>query len=234
MATRQAGASPLERVPPLRNGDRLTQPEFHRRYEAMPAHVRAELVGGVVYVSSPARMPHSAFHLDLSGVLYVYMDATPGVDAGTDATAILDETSEPQPDLTLRILPECGGQSWLNEDQYWCGPPELAIEVAHGTKSLDLGPKKTDYRTSGVIEYLVYSVKDQRLFWFRLKEGTELQPDRNGVYRSVTFPGLWIDEPALVARDSNRLLKTLKRGLSTPEHAAFVKQLAAARRRKRR
>lgn len=42
-------------VPPLENGDRLTRPEFERRYEAMLHLEKAELIEGVVYVGSPVR-----------------------------------------------------------------------------------------------------------------------------------------------------------------------------------
>jgi hypothetical protein len=50
------GASPA--LPPLCNGDHLDQPTFHARYEAMPEHVRAELIGGIVYMASPQKIAH--------------------------------------------------------------------------------------------------------------------------------------------------------------------------------
>lgn len=40
-------------IPPLRNGDRLTRPEFERRYDAMPELKKAELIDGIVYIPSP-------------------------------------------------------------------------------------------------------------------------------------------------------------------------------------
>ena len=39
---------PVEIVPELENGDRLTRAEFERRYEAMPDLKKAELIEGVV------------------------------------------------------------------------------------------------------------------------------------------------------------------------------------------
>ena len=45
-------------LPPLVAGQRLDQPTFHERYEAMPPETRAELVGGVVYMPSPMRNEH--------------------------------------------------------------------------------------------------------------------------------------------------------------------------------
>lgn len=45
--------SQLQLLPPLESGDRLSRPEFERRYEAA-SHIRkAELIEGVVYVASP-------------------------------------------------------------------------------------------------------------------------------------------------------------------------------------
>lgn len=51
-------------LPPLESGDRLTRPEFERRYAAAPQIKKAELIEGIVYVASPLRheqhgRPHS-------------------------------------------------------------------------------------------------------------------------------------------------------------------------------
>ena len=48
--------SNIVNLPPLENGDRLTQYEFERRYQAMIQIKKAELIEGVVYVASPVRM----------------------------------------------------------------------------------------------------------------------------------------------------------------------------------
>ena len=93
-------------MPPLHSGDHMTQAEFHRRYEAYPEDVKFELIGGIVHMSSPLLWPHGSYHLRLSGVFFLYEEATPGVEGLDNATTILGEESEPQPDLALRILPE--------------------------------------------------------------------------------------------------------------------------------
>ena len=46
---------PKKPLPPLMNGDHLDQKTFHERYEAMTC-VRAELIGGIVYLSSPQKL----------------------------------------------------------------------------------------------------------------------------------------------------------------------------------
>src|SRR3954470_8124277 len=115
---------PTTPLPELKDGDRLTQAEFHRRYEAYPEHVKIELIGGVVHVASPMRGPHGLYSFELSIALGNYKAATPGVEGAEGITTILGEKSEPMPDLILRLLPECGGQSRFNERQYLEGAPE--------------------------------------------------------------------------------------------------------------
>lgn len=45
-----------QEIPLLENGDRLTRPEFERRYAAMPQVKKAELIEGIVYLPSPVRV----------------------------------------------------------------------------------------------------------------------------------------------------------------------------------
>ena len=97
--------------PILENGDRLSQAEFHRRYEQMADDVKAELIGGVVYMASPLRTPHGGRTRLVSTLLGNYQAGTPGVEGEDNATTILGGDSEPQPDHSLRLLPEQGGRS---------------------------------------------------------------------------------------------------------------------------
>jgi Uma2 family endonuclease len=210
----------------LHNGDRLTQVEFHRRYLAMPAGTKAELIGGIVHMPWPARMPHRRSHGLLAGVLFNYEDATPGVEMADEGTIILGETSEPEPDLQLRLLPEYGGRSRVNEAGYLVGPPELLIEVAHSSESIDLHAKRADYAKAGVVEYLVLLIREGGFRAFDLAANRELETGAEGIYRSKVFPGLWIDPAAAVKSDRRRLISVLRKGLRSPEHRSFVKRLA--------
>jgi Uma2 family endonuclease len=212
---------------PLVNGERMNQPEFHRRYRTRPERERWELIGGVVYMASPLGQAHGSYHPELTGPLWLYKNATPGVELLDNVTAILGEESETQPDLELRILPAYGGQSRDTEDQYVGGAPELVVEIAHSTRAIALGAKRDDYEGAGVVEYLVLSVEEQQLHWFDFRTDKLIRPTRQGVYRSRVFPGLWIDGRALVARDSKRLIEVIHEGLASPEHARFVKRLQA-------
>jgi hypothetical protein len=52
-----------------------------------------------------------------------------------------------------------------------------------------------------------------------------LRLDESGIYRSKIFPGLWLDPAAMLRGDKKALKATIQRGLSSPEHTAFVARL---------
>jgi hypothetical protein len=214
----------------LANGDRMAQPEFHRRYLACSGEIQAELIGGIVYLASPLSWPHASYHQQLNMVFGMYAACTPGVESGDNATIILGEDSEPQPDLTLRILAACGGQSTVNVEEYVEGPPELLAEIAYSRRAIDMNQKREDYEQAGVQEYLVLCVEEQELHWFRFATGDEIRPNRQRISRSGVFAGLWIDSKALLDQNGPRLIEVVQQGLASRPHAAFVRRLAAARR----
>ncbi len=216
------------KLPPLESGDRLTRHEFERRYAAMPQIKKAELIEGVAYVASPVRIKnHGRPHAQIVGWLLTYTAATPGVDLADNATVRLDADNEPQPDVLLRIEPEVGGNSRISDDDYVEGAPELIAEIAASSASYDLKDKLNAYRRNGVQEYIVWQIYENRVDWFKLEEGRyiSLEPDADGVIRSMVFPGLWLAVPALQQGNLAVVLAVLQQGLQTAEHQAFVERL---------
>ena len=143
-----ANASPQETTAPatgilfLESGDQLTQPEFERRYKAMPHLKKAELIEGVVYVPAALRFrSHAEPHGNLMGWLWTYKIATPGVELRDNPTVRLDIDNEPQPDAVLLIEESAGGQARLSEDDYVEGAPELVIEIAASSAAIALHGK---------------------------------------------------------------------------------------------
>jgi Uma2 family endonuclease len=235
-------------IPPLENGDRLTREEFERRYNAMPHVKKAELINGVVYivatdgtngvsgVSSPVRFRrHANPHFRLSGWLGHYQGMTPGTEGGDNSTLRLPSiTNEMQPDLCLRISHECGGQSRPSKDDLIEGTPELIAEIAASSAAFDLHDKLEAYRKDGAREYLVWRVEQQAIDWFTLRRGKfkPLVLSRDGIIRSETFPGLWLDASAMIRNEYIKWFEVLQRGLASPEHAAFVARLERRLKRK--
>jgi len=59
----------IDQIPRLENGDRVTRPEFERRYHQMPNVKKAELIEGVVYLPSPLRyQQHGQPHSDINRI----------------------------------------------------------------------------------------------------------------------------------------------------------------------
>ena len=217
-------------VQPFENGDRLSAEEYDRRYERMP-DVRAELIEGVVYLSSPVSIDHGPRHAELTGWAVYYKAFTPGVGVSSDGTVQLDPANRPQPDVHLKIESSHGGRTGVTDDgKYVTGAPELLIEISASSASKDLGIKKRSYRRNQVWEYIVWRVLDERIDWFILREGRylRLKPTAEGILKSERFPGLWLDPAALLRSDLVTVLQILQLGLASPEHAAFVAQLAEA------
>jgi Uma2 family endonuclease len=217
----------IDSIPPLEAGDHLDQKTFHERYKAMPGNIRAELIEGVVYMPSPLKARHGQSHPELMTWLTRYKAFTPGTGVLDNATTILDDDNEPQPDAALRILPEYGGQTHENADGYIEGAPELTAEVALTSAAIDLHSKRQAYERTGVREYIVVVLRERRIVWF-VRRGAgfaPLEPSADGILRSEFFGGLWMDPAAMLRQDTLRIEEVLQQGLASPEHKAFLERL---------
>jgi Uma2 family endonuclease len=138
----------------------------------------------------------------------------------------LDADNEPQPDALLRI--KNGGQSTISADGYVEGAPELIVEIAASTVSLDLHQKLEVYRCHQVQEYLVWRVLDEEFDWFVLNDEkyVTLEPNAEGILCSQIFPGLWLGRDALLAGNLARVLEVVQLGIATIQHKSFVKKIS--------
>lgn len=215
-------------VPPLESGDALHAEEFLRRYEAMPDLKKAELIDGIVYVmASPVSAEkHGDPDNIIQGCFYFYSLATWGVQASSNATVRLGPKNVPQPDISLRYLPERSGREQFDKKGYLIHPPELIVEIAASSVSIDSHKKRDAYRDAGVPEYILWQTYSPAINGWFLENGVyrPLPIDKDGILRSRMFPGLWLDPKALLAGDRKRIKNVLERGLKSPEHAAFIKK----------
>lgn len=230
----RAAPSPQDavaRIPTLENGDRLTRCEFERRYALRPDLKKAQLIEGVVHMPSPVRfVSHGEPHAAILGALIHYSAFTRGVRAADNVTVRLDLDNELQPDALLRIEPAVGGRSRVSDDDYVEGPPELIVEIAASSASIDLHAKMRVYRRNGVQEYVVWRTHDRRIDWFELADGDyrPLPADDAGVVRSRVFPGLRLAVGALLNGDLAGALRALQAGIDSDEHRRFAARLAGA------
>ena len=228
--TSPAPVKPMARnssaIPPLENGAHLNASEFMRRYEAMPEVKKAELIQGIVYMASPVRAivhgkPDSMMHWWMG----IYAEATPGIETYSNSTVRFGADDVPQPDGMMCLLPSRGGKSRIDVKGYITGAPELVVEIAASSASLDMQEKLETYRRFGVPEYLLWLTEINEFLWLHL-ENDEYKPlpvAAGGIIRSRVFPGLWLDVKAMLAGDRSGARTALKRGLKSKEHAKFVK-----------
>lgn len=192
----------------------LTLGDFLRRYEEMRDVRKAELIEGIVHMPSPVR---ADTHAKPDGVIHVWLGfyaSSEGLEFYPNATLLLDAENAMQPDSILCSLPCDGGRVWLNPKGYLCGSPELVVEVAASSASIDLRDKLRAYRRNRVNEYIVWRTEDAEIDWFVLeKEGgyQKQAPDRHGRLRSMQFKGLVLDTGAALKSNTAKVLAGLKR-----------------------
>jgi Uma2 family endonuclease len=195
--------------PPLESGDEMTSAEFEHRYDADPTVHHAELIDGVVYVSSPVRAEyHGKQHSYMDRWLGAYVDEREDVELYIDPTLRIDDRSQVQPDLALCID---DGTSRIDEEGYLTGAPEFVVEVAASTFSRDMHRKKDLYAEIGVREYIVWRVYDEAIDWFVLEKGTFVarKPGKDGIVSSKHLPGLRLDVPAMLKGDMKAVAAAL-------------------------
>jgi Uma2 family endonuclease len=206
-------------TPLLENGDRLTRYEFERRYNAMPYQKtgsnKAELIEGIVYMASPLRVrSHAQPHSQIMTWLGFYQSNAPNLIVGVEPTVRLDLDNEFQPDAVM-LMP--GGGARITADDYIEGAPELVVEIAASTVSIDLHDKKAAYRRNGVQEYIIWRTLDREIDWFSLQDGeyVRLELDENSIIKSLVFPGLWLAVEAILSGSMADVLAVLQSGLDS-------------------
>ena len=216
-------------APPLNAGDTLTRDEFLARWEAQPEIKFAELIGGLVFM--PTRLigfEHGDINAALCFWAGTYTASIPGVRGSSNATVLmLDDVA--QPDMHLRVLAEYGGQTTV-AGQLLQGAPELVAEVCDSGAAYDLHQRFDLYDKAGVREYVAVLIHEREVRWHRrhAERLRRLDVPADGIYRSTTFPGLWLDPSAFLNSDLKRVFDLVRQGLATTEHAEFVARLAAA------
>ncbi len=217
--------------PILEVGDHLTFDQYEQRSGHTENSKRFELVEGRVTMNAAMRYTqHNEPLGEILTLITLYRLKTPGVASGIPTTVLLDAQNAPEPDAFLRILPEFGGRVIVNDKGYLSGAPELIIEIAASSVSIDLFEKKTMYERFGVEEYLVWRTEDAVIDCFDLQHGkyVNISP-AEGIWKSRTFGGLWFDTLQLAARNFDAALVATQAGLNSSDHHTFAQRLSQKR-----
>lgn len=148
---------------------RFTVEEYHRMGEAGILHEddRVELIDGQLFVMSPIGSEHAACVRRLDRLFHRHVD--PQALVSTQNPVVLDDVSEPEPDLTLLVS---------RDDDYAAHHPRpdevlLLVEVADTTETFDRSTKLSLYAQAGISEYWVVSLPDERVYVHREPTGDD-------------------------------------------------------------
>jgi Uma2 family endonuclease len=125
---------------------------------------RHELIDGYLVPKSPKSRPQALVGLRLSAWLQdVFGRWRVERETPIDLTPALNETNEPEPDVTVLTRPS---------DEFPKTAPRpadllLVAEVSATTQDYDLGAKAALYATAGIAEYWVLDLRDFRLIVHR-------------------------------------------------------------------
>lgn len=140
----------------------FTVAEYHRLAEVgvLDPDERTELLDGIIVTMSPLGRPHWLRHAQI--VKYL-IQTVPDMLAVVGSFP-LDDRNEPQPDVAL-LAPH----DYLDRDP---APEEFIaiIEVADTSLRKDIGPKLRLYARTGISDYLVADVKNNKLRHFSKPE----------------------------------------------------------------
>ena len=134
MSTAPSASSVVDAIAPLEPGDRMGAAEFYRRDAVTPDRFRTELIEGVVNMAAAVQVQHGRCRGPIAGLLNEYCSETPGTDTVADDTARLDDSNQPQPDVSAFIDSSCGVRTRIDSDGYLSGGPAMLVEISHSTE----------------------------------------------------------------------------------------------------
>jgi Uma2 family endonuclease len=161
---------------------------------------KADLIDGVIYMSSPDSRRANKLTLFLAGLFQGFVEARGiGGDVLFSRFAFrLSDFSAPEPDVAY-VRPERAG---LVDEGGMRGGPDIAVEVvSRESRHRDYDLKRRLYEEAGVSEYWIVDPIQKRVEFLLLEEGRyQLAPlEQNRLFRSRALPGFWIDVDWLLA-----------------------------------
>jgi len=104
------------------------------------------------------------------------------------------------------------------ENDYFVGPPNFILEVHDEPEVIKY--RKQLYSDAGVEEYLVINEQLTKIEWNRLigDKFKKIKPDKEGIIKSSSLPGLWIPIRALKKRDFWAIKACIEHGITRRDH----------------
>ena len=176
-------------IPPLVAGQRLDRATLHERYEAMPPGVRAELIGGVIYMASSVRYHHGREHGLAVAWSFHYERSTPGSRLWIMPRRCWTTSVSPSPTCPCGSSRRPGGGrpsravSWPGRRNWsWRSRSPAASWTSAPRRRMTSGPGCSNIRS--------LALEPDEVYWHVLRDGRyqAVPPGPDGLYRSGGVP----------------------------------------------
>jgi Uma2 family endonuclease len=153
---------------------------------------KADLIDGVIYMSSPDNTDANSLFMWLGRLIGDYVEERElGEVYGSRVAFRLEEHQSPEPDIAFVRA----DRLHIVQRGFVDGPPDLAIEiVSPDSIERDYVRKREQYRLAGVPEYWIVNELEQRIVLLRRSASgayREIKP-RKGVLHSQALSGFWL------------------------------------------
>ena len=162
----------------------------------------------------------SATLTDLGMCINKYRILTPGLYCCINVGVKMDNQMV-YPDLIVMI--NYGRKKQCDPDydnNYFKGPPNFILDIHEDSKSEFIKGRKKLFSSSGVEEYLIVNEGLTNIEWNRLigNKFRKIGPDKDGIIKSSSLPGLWMPIGALKKRDNWAVMACIEHGITRIEH----------------
>ena len=184
------------------NKKTVSYEEFMEIYSK--SNVRMEFLNGEIYIMSSPDINHQQILGDLHMIFREFFKGKKcrPFMAPFDVHFRKKDIKDPdvlQPDLIVL----CDLENSVNERKRYTGTPTLTLEIlSSGTRSRDMVYKLNTFMTSGVAEYWIIDIDNQRIVIYDFKDCQVCQMEvykKGDIAKSAYFEGLQADVGALFA-----------------------------------
>lgn len=107
------------------------------------------------------------------------------------------------------------------------GPPNFVMDIQESTSSAIGKERKQLLEKAGVEEYFVVNDALTKIEWNRLAGNRykRIKPDKDGLIKSTSLPGLWMPIDALKKRDFWAIMAAIDHGITRRDHHDMMESI---------
>lgn len=113
------------------------------------------------------------------------------------------------------------------DNDYFVGPPNFVLDVYDDADMNQIKDRKKLFENAGVEEYFVVNEALTKIEWNRLinQRFKRIKPEKDGLIKSTSLPGLWMPIDALKKRDSWAIMAAIDHGTTRRDHHEMMESI---------